>query len=46
MTEEDGNFLSYIVRNKFILYFSKIKRMRSNEKEKLFLMNGKISFEC
>lgn len=45
MTEEDGNFLSYIV-NKFILYFSKIKNMSSNEKEKLFLMNGKISFEC
>ena len=46
MTEEEGNSLSYIARKKFALYFSTIKRMRSNEKEKLFLMNGKISFEC
>lgn len=29
------------MRNKFILYSSKIKGMRKNEKETSFLINGK-----
>ena len=36
----NNDFLSYLVRNKFVIYFSTIKGMRRNEKEKLFLMNG------
>lgn len=35
-------FLSYLVKNKFILYFSKIKGMRKNGKKKLFFVNGKF----
>ena len=41
-----NNSLSYLVRNKFIQYFFTIKKMERNEKEKLFLMNGKKNQEC
>ena len=34
--------LSILGKNKFVLYSSRIKEMRRNEKEKLFLVNGKI----
>lgn len=38
---KNNNFLSYLVTNKFILYFS-IKEIKKNENENLFLMNSKI----
>ena len=37
--------LSIFGRNKFVLYSSRIKGMRKNGKEKLFLLNGKIKEE-
>ena len=42
----NNDSLSYLVRNKFILYFSATKGMRMNGKEKLFLVNGKKFQEC
>lgn len=38
---KNNNFLSYLVTNKFILYFS-IKEIKKNENENLFFMNSKI----
>lgn len=38
---KNNNFLSYLVTNKFVLYFS-IKEIKKNENKKLFLMNSKI----
>lgn len=38
----NNNFLSYLARNKFVLYFSTTKEIRKNRKKKLFLMNGKF----
>lgn len=34
--------LSYLGMNKFVLYFSTIKKTRKNGREKLFLINGKF----
>ena len=41
----NNDFLSYLVRNKFVIYFSTIKGMRRNGNEKLFHVNGKIKKE-
>ena len=39
--EKEDDSLSIFWRNKFVLYSSRIKGIRKNEKEKLFLVNGK-----
>ena len=39
--KKENNSLSILAKNKFILYFFKIKRMRINAKEKQFIINGK-----
>lgn len=38
----NNDSLSYLVNNKFVIYFFTIKRMRKKQKEKTIFMNGKI----
>ena len=45
MNKKENYSSSLWERNKFVLYSSKIKGMRRNEKERLFLINGKIKKE-
>ena len=42
---KNNDFFIYLVKNKFVLYFSTTKRMERNEKENLFFMNGKLFLE-
>lgn len=39
-------FLNKFNKEQFFFSFPTIKRMRKNEKWKLFLLNGEISYKC